>query len=684
MSDSNKFGQLARQMAYNHLCLSLTAHDDEPSAYLKGRLPLQRKIVVVVGAGASNDACGLPTGPQAQTRLIRSFLKSGLVKDQLITGEISRIAVEYRLDQHDFEAALLALSKFDQPTVLKELNAVYNRRHYPSFTYEILAHWLKHRFIDAIVNFNFDELLDQAIDDELGEDGYYRVVTDGDCPQKIDDWLDDKQRRFDFPLYVKPHGTASHKSTMRFTRASYSLLSTEVVGLLTKLFSQDVDLLVLGHAMQSVEFNAILHRNRERIAYFTIGRSKPVLRGPAGLLPQAFRSCARRGLTDCVKELSRDVNRSFRKQLNPRSVGRHELIADLFKRQANLRHSDDTRRWHRRRYLADRIYVEIALAVAKAKGFLSFEHLVGSRAGYYFKKLRRYTAKQRATSKRRWRRAEPASLLEFCEKLELGKFGASQDTVALKTRRGPELRLRQPILSEQEFKAAAPKLARRMCQLLSPERQARCKGKRKELIRALVEMYNGDEVEASPKARTSPDLQFTHPTVLPTLTSLHARTRKLMRSGRWDAILCTAESGEWLRRWKSQIKNRRAKIAVVVADETHSGNLQRDLGTALVGEQPRWLPWWLHNRHVTVFVQRKKVVGAIFFERRLRSGHIVPLWLTGNDAEMAKNAFVTYWIKALGSDSTEPDPEIKADQIELAWAELLKALYPRRRARSRR
>ena len=210
--------------------------------------------------------------------------------------------------------------------------------------------------------------------------------------------------------------------------------------------------------------------------------------------------------------------------------------------------------------------------------------------------------------------------------------------------------------------------------MLSAERRAKCT--RKDLVSAFMEMYDGDEVEVSPKANTAPHYQFSNPAVLPTMTSLHARTSRWMTSNRWDTILCTAESGEWLRNWKQQIRRRGARIAVVVADETHSGALTKELGPALV-EPPRWLPWWLHNRHVTVFLKQRKVVGAIFFERRLRAGHIVPLWLQKDDARWAANAFVTYWIKANGEETKEPDPEIRPEQVRDAWAELLRRLYSR-------
>ncbi len=315
---SPPFRQLAQHMAQNHVYLSVKNEDfpDVARHLLNDDLDsTPPKIVVVVGAGASNDACNLPTGEHAAKHLTDAFILKARVSRQLIVQEIRRITIEYRLDRDDFEAVLLALSKFDQATVLDELNSMYSRRHYPSLTYEVLAHWLKHRFIDAIINFNFDELLDQAIDDELGAHGYYRVITDGDCQEDIARWRDERDR-FRFPLYIKPHGTASHKSTMRFTRSSYSLLAPELVNLLVNLFDKEVDVIVLGHAMQSVEFNDILARNKgEGLHFYALGHQKPELRDPNGPDWHLDFCCTTptAGLSDYINLLATEIATSFRK-----------------------------------------------------------------------------------------------------------------------------------------------------------------------------------------------------------------------------------------------------------------------------------------------------------------------------------------------------------------------------------
>ena len=92
--------------------------------------------------------------------------------------------------------------------------------------------------------------------------------------------------------------------------------------------------------MQSVEFNAILQRNREGVRFFTIGRTRPVLRNPDASLTHAFLEChGDSGLSDRVKALSGFVNGSF-KDHSPRSLKRHELIAKLFSRRVDLQHND--------------------------------------------------------------------------------------------------------------------------------------------------------------------------------------------------------------------------------------------------------------------------------------------------------------------------------------------------------
>ncbi len=104
----------------------------------------------------------------------------------------------------------------------------------PSLFYEIVAHLFKHRYIDVIINMNFDEMLDSAIEDEMGESTYYKIVNDSDCLQ-LSEIVDD--RRLRIPIYIKPHGTLRSSSSMKYTTESYLRHPTALNQLLEDIFS---------------------------------------------------------------------------------------------------------------------------------------------------------------------------------------------------------------------------------------------------------------------------------------------------------------------------------------------------------------------------------------------------------------------------------------------------------------
>ncbi len=80
------------------------------------------------------------------------------------------------------------------------------------------------------------------------------------------------------------------------------------------------------------------------------------------------------------------------------------------------------------------------------------------------------------------------------------------------------------------------------------------------------------------------------------------------------------------------------------------------------------LHWWLHNQHMTLFLQNAYVQQAIFFERRLRNPRIAPLVVKGDDAQELLKVFFAYWLKA-----QKPGP-ISADNVEQAKREFFSAL----------
>ncbi len=136
--------------------------------------------------------------------------------------------------------------------------------------YEIIAHLFKHSFIDVIINFNFDEILDQAIKEELGRDNYHYIISDGDCVP-INDLMVDG--RLKIPIYIKPHGTVSHKSTLRFTKRHYLDIPEQIKRIIIDLITgkrgevrgakveniSQINLISAGFNMESLEFCDIVN-----------------------------------------------------------------------------------------------------------------------------------------------------------------------------------------------------------------------------------------------------------------------------------------------------------------------------------------------------------------------------------------------------------------------------------------
>ncbi|MDO5970311.1 SIR2 family protein [Flavivirga aquimarina] len=170
---------------------------------------------------------------------------------------------EHKNGELEFETALNLLSRiFNLSTIRKLVQDIYKFESGITLFYQIVAHLFKNRFIDVIINFNFDELLDEAIDDEIGANGYDRIISDGDVNDFKTLAKEGKLRR---PLYIKPHGTASYRSSMRFTKDHYYEIPIDIKTLLSKVFqnvhekpSKIVNLIIVGFNMDSFEFNEIL------------------------------------------------------------------------------------------------------------------------------------------------------------------------------------------------------------------------------------------------------------------------------------------------------------------------------------------------------------------------------------------------------------------------------------------
>jgi hypothetical protein len=435
--------------------------------------PISRNVIIV-GAGASNASySALPNGTDAVNKIKKllgasiyeeksyskrlaqqkQFLKNRVKQanneklksrttEALDLIEITETHYDFHLEKFkqerhqteiqfphesdlDFESTLALLAGFYSiKEIRNKLQNIFDRKFFPSLTYEIIAHLLKHRFIDAVINFNFDELLDQSIDEELGTTEYKKILSDGDCKDFNDLIVDGRLKQ---PIYIKPHGTASHKSTLRFTKSDYLGIPRDIEDFITRLLIGDtgsnsfqlekikrVNLIFLGFGMESVEFNTILsdvskNRKLEFHAYFynrsesskkkfdsVVSNSKNKM--PNNVYSKTI-SAKRQNLEIKIEDLWKRTFKTFNGEFKPRDIARNKLICNLFKtiREADLEEIDlklmKTKKNGVDRYLwmysLTRVYVELIISIFLNKGKINIVQLVNGKPGIYYEEYYR-------------------------------------------------------------------------------------------------------------------------------------------------------------------------------------------------------------------------------------------------------------------------------------------------------
>src|SRR5580658_7542717 len=241
--------ELARFMLQRHLqlCLEKRLRNDLDE-YLSTFRETERgalRVIAVVGAGASAPI--FYRGGEVSKRLRDQFG----TRDPGYDAEIKRLRKVFGFEEDALETVLFALSRTleGQRRIRQSLAEIYGLRHPTILTYEILAHLLKHRFLDSIITFNFDELLDQSLDDEMGASEYHKVISERDCEEVKDE----------FPTYVKLHGTASDPETLKFTRDAYFSMSPGLERLVRNLLGQHHCVIMnVGFSMRSFDFTQLL------------------------------------------------------------------------------------------------------------------------------------------------------------------------------------------------------------------------------------------------------------------------------------------------------------------------------------------------------------------------------------------------------------------------------------------
>lgn len=360
--------------------------------YNERRKQLRRcRNIMIIGAGASYDAYNaIPLGAQ-MVNSFKEIFSNKIGSIPFLKDKYDHEEAEIRKllkGDLDFENYLYLLSTFfvKQETLREEIKNHTGFRYAPSLFYEITAHLLKHSFLDAVINFNFDEILDQCLQEEMGKENYHFILSDGHT-NKLEDII--VAGRIKAPIYIKPHGTFSHKSSLRFTKRHYLDVPPDVQEMLKNLLNgfrgggkevQRVNIICVGFDLASIEFNDIvdgslapssriyhfLHKPGQTDAqiktdvkkhifdrYFEEFLSRAVESGntfdsvyhPINLanfnqppLHNKGNDAGSAGvinslttpLGECFSNLWRAAYSRFNKFNRPRSIGRHEIISYLF------------------------------------------------------------------------------------------------------------------------------------------------------------------------------------------------------------------------------------------------------------------------------------------------------------------------------------------------------------------
>ncbi len=606
----------------------------------------EMRCIAVVGAGASDAVL-------KRSKELADELEAEFGRDD---DELERVRLVNNLESVDvdFEARLVALSKSPaaERKVREKISELYGVR-YPSLLgYELLAHLLKHRFLDAIVTFNFDELLDQSLDDELNANEYVKVISERDCT----DIVSDPEQSDYVPLYVKLHGTASEPDSLRYTPQSYYALPPRILTVVRDLMRCDNCVVVnIGSNLGSFDFQRLLRIPRD-LKVFNVGRL-PV---PASVVrkidaermqalhddeagggdgepvaPQQAVSCSGHAgapdvdwLLDCnargegcdrlmsrlTKKIRDKTDRRSDGLVDFRSVRRHRTIARLLGPETLHRGWLDDPRWARREwteYCRRRAILELAFAGAKARGLLSMGPLALDRPARYFERYCRLTEghgddwhKLCAAAGLIESRHTP-DVLHSLRELRLDR-DADDD--------GADRRLNAFDLNALALHVLA--------RIKNPVKDSDVV-KLRETFRVLQERA---EIEFHMRDDRVCSKAFEQPATLPTSTSRRAYTWLMLQDLKpQDEVHVCAETGNWLLYDRVKVLLKECGvIRVLLAFDSERGALEEHYGDRI---KIAVVDPWRHNRHMTIVCREGHPTSAIYFARRLRAPVVTAVYL---------------------------------------------------------
>ncbi len=648
---------LADALLARHLQESWPEPNDSMPSWFEGGPPPRYedslRTVAVIGAGASVPMMSI--ADDLATDLEEELDGDGTDREV----ELDRLENVYGLNRKHFETRLTALCRTPESErkVRERISERYRYRHPSLLTYELLAHLLHHRFLDAIISFNFDELLDQAIDDELGPNEYIRVVTERDCDPVVPKSV---------PLYIKMHGTASEPDSLRFTRERYYWTPRSIIELVERQFEvEHLVMLNVGFSLTSFDFQYLLRKpDQLQIYHFDPKRLTPNVLKEVRNQRKKFRlhqkmprpdtydrpdiidfsSNARKASPEFLPNLLDDLIDVLQEHCEEhssvpvcwRSTLRHRAVVEPLEGLPLGSKEQHTS------YLRRRAILEFAFAAARGRGVLSIASMVDDRCGRYYD-LYRQKAGERADS---W--------LKLCSAGGLQESEARPDTFEVLSW------LRQDQAKDVEKNihrlrpADAAKLATHVAASLNIPAQQR-EETQKLLTETIRFLQQETEIEVHSRDDRICSKTFAKPVILKTFTALRGWTRQMLEhTPGYNELWAISEIGDWLAHEETGMLSKFEEKVAKTDPPSHGEEpvrlltaFESDLGKYEQKIDLRLLPWGRHNRHMTILCKDEQPRAAIYFVRRLRAPTVTPVYLTNQkDLRRVAQAFITLWDEA--------------------------------------
>ena len=214
---------------------------------------LKGEFCLFLGAGASVSA-GIPCGKEFRNKVLRSVYNI----DENTAEAKFKMEFKNKIKNQKLtlEMILSGLKEKFGSSALRAVQNEVNRNLEPSTGYYSLAYLVRHGFFKVIFTVNFDELLEKALNEELGP-GKYSVICTSDEFKSLTPSPPSSLKE---PLLIKIHGTYKFESTLTVSWEDVQSLPPEKEKFLS-YYAANYPLIFVGYSGRDPDIRSVLYQS---------------------------------------------------------------------------------------------------------------------------------------------------------------------------------------------------------------------------------------------------------------------------------------------------------------------------------------------------------------------------------------------------------------------------------------